>query len=481
MSVSLIGKNGTAIATVANAVPVYTGDAGTPASVGAVKMFSENDAGAQTGTAYLKSPETSTDYRLRVGLDTLLLTDTFSASTQNTNLWSYTFSTLTAAQPGTGTVNFGTVQGTTNGHGAFMRTYQYFPVMGTAPLAVEFTAGMFSAKLVANEVWAMGLGLPGGAATLPTDGVWVQCTSAGYVGVLRYNNVDTQTGVLWPDVNIVLNDLHKWVIVVGETEVEFWRNDELLGEITIPAGNGQPFQQATLPVFMMKFCTGAVASTNTVRVSDITVSLMDVASNKNWQHQLSIAGQSGRVGQNGHTQGRTALWANNTAPTAIALTNTAVGFTGLGGIAAFLPTLTASNDGILFGYQNPAGTINLPGRNLIITGVRLDSSISVILAGGPLILCYALAYGHLAASLASTETASFANNTTHSPRIHPLGVQCYATNAPVASIAEAIDCSFDSPIVVRPGEFVQIIVRNAGVVTTTGAVTVVAGVDSYWE
>ena len=208
---------------------------------------------------------------------------------------------------------------------------------------------------------------------------------------------------------------------------------------------------------------------------------MDIASNKNWQHQMSIAGQSGRVGQNGHTQSKTSLWTNNTAPTAVALTNTTAAFTGLGGIAAFLPTLTASNDGILFSYQNPAGTINIPGRNLVITGVRIDSSISVVLAGGPLILCYALAYGHTAVSLATAETASFANNTTHAPRIQALGIQSYATNAAVAATAEAIDCSFDSPIVVRPGEFVQIIVRNAGTVTTTGAVTVVAGVDSYWD
>ena len=65
----------------------------------------QNDAGDITGAAYLKSPETSPDFRLRTGTDTALFSDTFNATTQNTNVWAYTFATLTAAQPGGGTVN----------------------------------------------------------------------------------------------------------------------------------------------------------------------------------------------------------------------------------------------------------------------------------------------------------------------------------------------------------------------------------------
>ncbi|MFN7611026.1 MAG: hypothetical protein ACK5QX_08840, partial [bacterium] len=45
-------------------------DATTPADVGGVRLFSENDAGDVTGEAYLYSPETDEDYRLRVAQDT---------------------------------------------------------------------------------------------------------------------------------------------------------------------------------------------------------------------------------------------------------------------------------------------------------------------------------------------------------------------------------------------------------------------------
>ena len=316
-------------------------------------------------------------------------------------------------------MKFSNVQGTTSAHGAFLRSFQYFPLFGTAPLAAEFTAGMFGSKLVANEIWLMGLGLPSAAVTPPTDGVWLKCTDAGWTGVLRYNGTDTETGILWDATSIVLNDLQKWTIVVGEQEVEFWRNDTLLGEITIPPGNGQPFIQASLPLFMHKYNTGAVSNTNIVRVSDVTVTIMDIAAERPWSHTQAIQGQSALVGQNGFTQGKTQWWTNNTAPTAAAATNTAAiaGATTLGGLVSVLPTLTANNDGILFSYQNPAGTINISGRNLVITGVKVQGAVSVVLAGGPVVYAYAIAFGHTAASMATTETGSFATGTTHAPRI----------------------------------------------------------------
>lgn len=482
MSISLIGRDGGNIATQDNAVPVFTGDASIPAQVGAVRLFSENDSGEVLGNAYLMSPETSQDYRLRVGTDTILFTETFNATAQNTQNWAYTFNTLTAAQPGAGSVNFSTVQGTANTHGAFMRTYQYFPLVGTAPLAVEFSAGVFGTNLVANEVWLMGLGLPSGATTPPTDGVWLKLTNAGYTGVISNSGITTETGVLWSTGNIVLSDYQKWTIVISETDVQFWRNDVLLGTLKVPASNGQVFQGGSQPVFMHKYNTGAVSNTNTMRVTDITVSLMDIQTNRPWTHQQALCGQSSTIGQNGHTQGKTSLWTNNSAPAAAALTNTAAAFAGLGGIAAVLPTLTANNDGIIFGYQNPAPTINITGRNLVITGVHLQGVVSVVLAGGPVMYAYAVAYGHTAASLTTAQTASFANNTTHAPVIVPIGIESYATNAAVATLgSQGLNIAFESPLVVRPGEFIQLIARNLGTVTTTGAITVIASFNGYWE
>ena len=57
----------------------------------------------------------------------------------------------------------------------------------------------------------------------------------------------------------------------------------------------------------MKYNTGNVSNTNTIRVSDLTVSLMDIASNKSWEHQLAGMNQNGLYLQNGHAPASTAL------------------------------------------------------------------------------------------------------------------------------------------------------------------------------
>jgi hypothetical protein len=208
---------------------------------------------------------------------------------------------------------------------------------------------------------------------------------------------------------------------------------------------------------------------------------MDFETAKPWAHQIAGMGGHSNIGQNGNTQGKNALWTNNTAPTAAALTNTTAAFTGLGGIVAVLPTLAVASDGILINYTNPASTINITGKNLYITRVTIKGAVSVIFAGGPVVYAVALAYGHTAVSLATAESASFATATTHAPRVMPLGMESYAVTAAVGTIGQGVDVDFAVPIVVRPGENVSVVLRNIGVVTTTGAVTYTVSYGGYWE
>lgn len=457
-------------------------------NAGGMVILSENDPGALSGARSIKAPKTSLHRRLKVGVDTLIFNDTFNATTQNTSMWAYALTTLTVTQPGAGTVNFGTVQGTAATHGAFMRTFQYFPLIGKASLAAKFSVGLFTATLVTNEEWRCGFALPTVAGTAPTDGLWFKLTTGGLIGEAVFNGVTTPTGVLATLASFTLGTIYVLEIIVGEQIVEFWRDGILLATLTNAVANGQPYQNASLPLFMQKLCTGAVSNTNTVRVSDINVYISDIASFKNWEAQLATLGQHGNIGQNGHTQGKTTLWANSAAPTAAAASNTTPPFSGLGGIISILPTLAVSSDGILMSYINPASTINITGRNLLVYGVSIDTHISVILAGGPLAYEYFVAYGHTADSLATAETGSFVTATTHAPRIVPIGVETFPVNAAVATKATGIATNqlrtqFRVPLIVRPGERFAICARLGvgSTVTTTGAITMILGVDSVWE
>jgi len=464
----------------------------TAANVGSVRLMSENDAGTLTGTPYLKSPETSTDYRLRVGTDGVLFEDVFNATTQNSQLWYYIFATMTAAQPGAGTVNFSTVQGTTSAHGAVMRTYQYFPLINTAPLAVELYGGPFVAAPVAGEVWLSGLGLPTAAITRPTDGVWFKYTTDGVEGILAFNGTEYTTGIIASFESVTVGEMNKWVIVIGEREVEFWAGDVLLGEKEIPAGNAVPWLGVSAPLFMQKYNTGAVSNTNQMRIARVGVTLMDLSTQKPWGQTLGMMSRSLYVGQNGHTMGSTA---GNSGTTA-ALVGTQAGsntspnaaMAGLGGIfqmTAQASAAGASGDMIAQYYLNPAHTINITGRNLVITGVKISTlNYGAAVATTATSLVWGLAFGHVSNTLVAADKASFATDTTHAPRRVFLGTQ-YAPIGAVIGQQYTSDITTDlthAPIVVRPGEYLSATVRFL-VGTATASQTIVYTIlyNGYFE
>ena len=188
----------------------------TTANIGGVRNFSENDTGVVTGTALLRSPEVSQDYRLRVGLDTMLFTDTFNATAQNTGNWKCNFTTMTMTQSA-GFLNINAAGTSTVANNfASLQSWRYFPLIGTAPLAVEFT-GQITALPTANEVFMAGLGVALGSASPPVDGVWFELTSAGLKGALRYNSGAVDYVTLISDVSTMpLNSNAKYVIVIGE-------------------------------------------------------------------------------------------------------------------------------------------------------------------------------------------------------------------------------------------------------------------------
>jgi len=472
---------------------LVTSVSGLPTNVtdGAIRIFSENDDGKVVGTPYLKSPETGLDYRLRTGRDTILFSDSFNSVAQNTNTWNYVFATLTAAQPGAGTVNFGVVQGTTSSHGAFMRSFQHFPLIGTSALSAEFTMGQFTAALVTNEVWLAGFGIPTAAVTIPTDGVWFRLTSAGLEGVLMFNGSPTPTGVIKSFDSIVVGDLDKYVIVVGEREVEYWFDDILLKTQLIPNANGQPFLGKTTPVFMMKYNTGAVSNTNTMRVADVTVTLYDIDTLKAFPHAQATGGFQSSVGQNGQTPGATSSnYAQAALPATAAGSNTALttnlpaGLSGIGIMTAQATNTGAGGDMLAASFLNPAATVNITGRNLVITDIWVAAmNTGAVVAGTPTSLIWGVKYGHTAETLVTGETASFATATTHIPRGIPLGVMYAPIGAVIgATYDRDLMRNLETPIVIRPGERIALTARfRVGTATASQEVTYVYAFNGYWD
>lgn len=463
-----------------NQLKVIQGQASTPAAVGAARFFSEIDPGTIVGTAVLRSPRVSPNKRLRVGVDTVLFSDIFNATVQNTYLWNYIFVTMTALlTDGAGYVRTNT-QGTAATHGFILKTFQHFPVMANGPLRADFTFGLFTATLVANEEWRMGLASPTVAGTAPVDGIYFVLTTAGMKGAIIFNGVETQTAAFKTLASYTLGSYFKGEILVSERGVEFWQDSILMAVLALPVGNGQPFQSASLPLFLQKICTGAVSNTNQIRVTDVSVHITELATNKSWESQLSTAGQHGSTGQNGHTMGSTANYANSANPAAAVPTNTTAALgTGLGGQFWETNTLAANSDGIIQSYQNPAPTINITGRNLLIYSVTYHCYNQVAMATVAFNKQVSLAYGHNTVTLATAESVSFTTATAHAPRRVPLGV--IQPVAAVNTVYPQYIARFQAPLVVRPGEFIALVSKNVGTVPATGVCAWMITYDAVWE
>jgi hypothetical protein len=139
---------------------------------------------------------------------------------------------------------------------------------------------------------------------------------------------------------------------------------------------------------------------------------------------------------------------------------------------------------IFTSFQNPTPTINLTGRNLVLTGVRITAiNTGAAVATTPTTLIWQLAYGHTNASLGTAETASFTNNTAHAPRRKVLGAMTAPVGAAIGALYDrTIDTVFSTPVVIRPGEFIATVARfRVGTATASQEVTALVDFDGYWE
>jgi len=450
--------------------------------MGGIRNFSENDPGSITGNVILKSPEVSTDYRLRVGLDTILFEDNFNAPAQNTSIWKHVFSVMTMAQSG-GFLEINNNLSSSAGAYCSLQTNQTFSVVGSSAQYIDFLVSV-SGTIEANQKFEFGLFYPS-AASIPNDGVYVRLSSAGLELVFNYNGIETTSGLI-SGFTITPGKNYHFVLSVTNTETELWIDDVLYDVMETPIGNSQPFIAGSLPFSIQAINTGVVPGTPALmKCGNIQISLADLNNPKHYSDIQAGKGFSGHQGQNGNTMGQTAQWSNTAQPTTGTATNTTAALgTGLGGLFKANAMAASPTDIIISSFQNPNPTINITGRNLYVKGVWIDVVNQVVpVATTPFSFAMALAFGHTAVSLATAESGSFATNTTKAPRKVPLGFLTLPVGTPVGGKAEdRIYVKFDSPIVIYPSQFIAICSKVLeGTATATETLLFCIGFDSYWE
>ena len=447
-------------------------------------MFLELDAGERTGARLVRSPEADGDYRLRIAHDNILDRETFNYLAQNTGKHSHVFTTMTATVGAAGLLtNSGSI--TTATTGFTFGSFAEFPTgMGATAIYCETNASFSAASVPANVVVDIGMFRRGISTPFaPVDGVYFRFAPAGVFGVINRNGVETTVGPF--SLPIVVNQNYLLTISISEKRCRFWIDDVHMG-VAENTGAGQPFVSASLPWSIRHANTGAAAGVFQTTISDYTISMGGPQA----PASLAVIGNrslGSYQGLSGGTMGSLANYANSANPTAAVATNTTAALgTGLGGQFWETGTLAVNTDGIIMSYQNPAGTVAVQGRRLVITGVYLSSYVQVTLAGGPLNVQWSLAFGHTAVSLATTEAGSFATGTTKAPRRIALPTFTQAVTAAQAagtmvSQPGGTYMSFTNPIYVNPGEFVAVVAKKVGTVLTAGVFGHMIAFDYGWE
>ncbi len=439
-----------------------TNPSGNPGNVGAMTMHSLNDNGQVSGTPRVSSPETSSDYRLRVGMDLMLDTEVFNYAAQNTSKHSYTAVTMANALSG-GFLNINSAGITTLNTATRFFTQRMFVLPGQQTSLYAETLAALSAAPATNTTIDFGLFICGaGAPMAPTDGAYFRITNAGVYGVVNYNGTETGSAIF--SFTPVVNRVYQFLVTVTNRNVEFWIDDVLYGEISTPVGQSQPFQSQSLPYAIRHSIGGTAAgSALSLKVAAYSVALGDSSASKDFETALCKSGQGAAQGQSGGTMGTTANYVNSADPAAAAaLSNTTALVTGLGGQYRFNAGVTAVTDGIVTSFQVPAGTVAVPGRSLIVTGINLSAvNMGAAVATTASTIAWSLAFGHTAVSLATAETGSFVSGTAKAPRRVPLGFMTWPVGAGVGQGPQNGDIyiPFTSPIVVNPGEFIASVAK----------------------
>lgn len=403
--------------------------------------------------------------RERSGLDTMYLSEMFQGSTVNTSQWQQSTGTMTIAQSNGITLNSGS--DVTSGHYAILQSYIGVGVSGEFPSETSFVFSLAQTPQ-ANNIVEMGVGFVS-TTSAPTDGVFLRInqnnipsngtnTNCPIMVVVNNNGTEKSLSIAPQDFTLVANTRYKVELVLADDLIEVFINGVCLGQIDCIGSTslGVSTNAQSWPVVARVYNSGTVTTAQQLTIYQVTSLNGDSDDVKPWSHTAACAGWAAYQGRTGSgTIGQTAQWSNSAQPSSATLSNTAAGYTTLGGKWQFAAVGGAETDYALFAYQNPAGTATVPGVQLHITGVRISTvNNGAAVATTATILEWAIAVGSTAVSLATAQSSS-----AKAPNRVALGEQGFIVGAAIGATANDIDHAFQTPMVANPGEFVHIILR----------------------
>lgn len=485
MAVKIQGGSSTAgQANVTSTFDLQVATSQTLTAVGGSIAVAEIDAGTvATGGRSVRSIDVSDDYRTRVGIDQPVFRDQFNYATANSTRYAVITSTATAAFAGRKlTLNGG--NSLTIGQSAQISTRVNFQFSQSYPVYAEIWAAIPNAPQ-SNTVLEWGFGYVTGVS-VPTDGVFFRYAAGGEVrGVINVAGAEVQTDP-FTDLGgqgYVNGKQHHWLIIVDTDAVEFWRDDVQLATLDRPTSEGGTSASLSLPMYARFYNSGSASTAQQLALTGWSAYTGDATNQKEPAHVAAINGHNACNQPDSVAAGQTANYANTAAPASLTLANATAtnGVTVLGGQWQFVAVAGAETDYIVFGYQNPAGSATIPGKNLLVRGVTIHSyNMGAASATTATLLQWGLGFGSTAVSLA---TADSLTTGAQAPRRITVGVQSFPVGTAVGGApSNQIDFRVKSPYCVQPGGFLHLILKMpVGTATASQIIRGIAAFDAHFE
>ena len=389
---------------------------------------------------------------------TPMFVESFEGGTYNPIRWTAANTTMAAAQAAaTGMVlNSGSIVTASTGY--IFRSNRAFLRMQRAPLHTRFRAKAYAQN---NSVMEWGFGDATTISTANTTGAYWQVTASGIVQpVVTFNGVD-QAG---SDIRSLLDTskFYVWDVLLDDDCAIFTVQDSSTGlivskqVINVPLSGVRMLSTTQIPVFFRLYNTASAPSlAPQLIVSDVYVAILDANLNLPYAHLKATHHRD--AAKHPQTGVQTATFSNSAEPASATLSNTAAGYTTLGGKFQFAAVAGAATDYALFGFQVPSPS------TLLITGIDIECwNTGAAVATTPTLLTWGVATDLTAVSLATANHARVG-----------LGAQDFAVGAAVGARATRVSKSFNTPLVTGPGRYVDIILRMP--VSTATASQVIAG------
>lgn len=395
-----------------------------------------------------------------------MYTESFEGGTVHPIRWLATATTMAATQSSVAglTINSGAITTVTTGY--MLQSNRRFLKTQRQPLHAKFRARL---QPYNNSVMELGFADAATFNGANTAGAYWQVTSAGVVQpVLTYNGVD-QTG---NDVRGLLNfaNYYTFDVFLDDDEAVFIIQDTSTGlilskqSIKLAVSGQRLWSSSQLALQMRLYNTGVAPATSPqMFVTDVYCALLDGNNNAPQPHVAAAMHRDATA--HVQTGAQLAQWANSAEPASATLSNTAAGYTTLGGKFQFAAVAGALTDFALFGFQVPSPS------TLMVTGIDIETwNTGAAVAGTPTLLTWGLMTNLTAVSLATATGARVG-----------LGAQDLPVGAAIGARAQRLSKQFQTPVPCGPGRWLDIILRMpVGTATASQVIAGMVNIEGYF-